>query len=429
MNGFALAFFFLTAVALLFLSRRWAPLPLLMGACYMTLGQGIEVGPFHFTVLRLLVIIGFARIIFKGERLIGRLNSIDWLMLVWAGWALISSAFHEDPNAAFVYRLGIVYDACGIYFLIRIFCLSFNDVVNLYRLTAFLLIPIAFAMIYEHLAFHNLFSIFGGVPEIPQIREGKIRAFGPFAHPILAGTVGAVCLPIMVGLWRNSKKISLTGIIVCFSIIIASSSSGPIMSAALAIGALLLWPYRQKMRAIRWFVGFTYLGLYLVMKVPPYYLLGRIDIAGGSTGYHRARLIESALDHINEWWLGGTDYTRHWMPTGVSWNPNHTDITNHYLQMGVLGGLPLMLLFIAVLVKGFSFVGKSLSKYPNRSVESQFMIWALGAGLFAHTATSISVSYFDQSFLFLYLNLISISSIWSETITRSDHKLSRMRHY
>ena len=40
-----------SALALLVLSRKWAPLPLLAGTCYMTVAQTIEIGPFTFTVL------------------------------------------------------------------------------------------------------------------------------------------------------------------------------------------------------------------------------------------------------------------------------------------------------------------------------------------------------------------------------------------
>ena len=74
-----------------------------------------------------------------------------------------------------------------------------------------------------------------------------------------------------------------------------------------------------------------------------------------------------------------------------------------------------MLLFIAVLAKGFSFVGQTLRQRTDLTEESQFMLWALGASLFAHATTFISVSYFDQSFVFLYLTLAAIGSMWSGT--------------
>jgi hypothetical protein len=416
MNGFSIAFVLFNAAALILLPRRWAPLPLLIGACYITLAQGLEIGPFHFTVIRILVAVGLVRVIIRREGLRSGMNSLDRLMLVWAVWALISGVFHADPSAALVFRLGLVYNACGIYFLLRIFCQSLDDIIVLCRVTAILLFPIAVEMFIEQVAVYNLFGVLGGVSEIPAIREGRIRSQGPFAHPILAGTVGAVCLPLMIGLWRLHRKQAVMGIMACCAMVYTSAASGPLTSALTAIGALFVWRWRYRMYLFRWLAVLGYVGLELLMKVPPYYLIARFDLAGGSTGWHRAELIDSALRHLYEWWLVGTDYTRHWMPTGVSWSSDHTDITNQYLIFGVVGGLPLMLMFIAILTKGFSLVGQAQRQPADLPATSRFTIWTLGASLFAHAATSISVSYFDQSFLFLYLTLAAIGSSHSETL-------------
>jgi hypothetical protein len=416
LNIFSILFLVVNAGLLFWLPRRWAPMPLLVGACYMTLGQGIDVGPFHFPIIRILIAAGLGRVIIRGERLTDGMNGLDWLMFVWAGWALVSSDFHKDPSSAFVFRLGLVFNACGIYFLLRIFCQSIEDIKILVLITAVLLMPVAVEMLFEKATAHNLFSVFGGVSELPEIREGRIRAQGPFAHSILAGTVGAVCLPLIVCLWQEHRKLAFVGIVACLSMIFASGSSGPIMSVIVAIAALFMWRYRERMRLVQWVAVLGYIALDIVMKAPAYYLISRIDIVGGSTGWHRAALIESAFTHLKEWWLAGTDYTLHWMPTGVAWSPDHTDITNHYLHFGVVGGLPLMLLFIAILAKGFSFVGQTLKQSSDLPAESQFMLWALGSALFVHAVTCISVSYFDQSFVFLYLTLACIGSAYSNSI-------------
>jgi len=389
----------------------------------MTRGQGIDLGPFSFTILRMLLAVGFVRVIVRGEWQAGGMNGLDRLMLAWALWILTSSLFHKNPSAALVYRLGLVYDICGIYFLTRAFCQSLDDMVGLCRMTAILLMPVAVEMVYEKFASYNLFSFFGGVSPIPYIRNGEIRANGPFAHAILAGTVGAVCLPLIIGIWRQNRKTAVTGIVACLAMVFACSSSGPILSVLAAIGAMFMWRYRHNIWLIRWLAVFCYMGLVLVMKDPAYYIIAHIDLTGSSTGWHRAYLIEMAFKHLNEWWLAGTDYTRHWMPSGVTWSPDHTDITNYYLKMGVIGGLPLMLLFIAILVKGFSFIGQALRQSPDLLPESRFILWALGSSLFAHAVTGIGVSYFDQSFIFLYLTLGAIGSAWSEIMTaRSDEK-------
>ncbi len=422
MNSFAIVFLLINSAMLLSLPRRWVPLPLLVGTCYMTLGQGIELGPFHFMVIRLLMAVGVARVIIRGERLAGEMNSLDWLMVGWAAWALISSFFHADASGVLVNRLGLVYNACGIYFLLRIFCQSLDDMVTLCRITAILLVPLSIAIMFEKTTGLNLFSVLGGVSEFSEIRDGSIRAQGPFASSILAGTVGAVCLPLMVGLWQQYRKTAIVAIVACFSIIFASASSGPIMSAIFAIGALVMWHWRHRMRLVLWLAVFGYVGIELTMKAPAYYLMARINLTGSSTGWHRAALIESAIAHLSEWWFAGTDFTRHWMAYGRT--DNVIDVTNQYLRMGIDGGLPLMLLFIGLLVSGFSIVGRKL-QMPELSPRSQFMIWAFGASLFAHTITFVSVSYFDQSFVFFYLTLAVIGSAMSGILNENGDRICR----
>ena len=92
-----------------------------------------------------------------------------------------------------------------------------------------------------------------------------------------------------------------------------------------ALCALALWKARTWLRAILWLGLIGILALDAVMNDPVYFLMARIDITGGSTGYYRAALIRSAIEHLSEWWLVGTDYTRHWMLTGISVNQASAD--------------------------------------------------------------------------------------------------------
>jgi hypothetical protein len=90
------------------------------------------------------------------------------------------------------------------------------------------------------------------------------------------------------------------------------------------------------------------------------------------------------------------------MATGVSWSANHTDLTNHYIALGVYGGLPLLVSFVAVMTLSFYYVGRHVSADPAMGPAS-FMAWATGSALFAIAVTSVSISYFDQSVLWLYM--------------------------
>ncbi len=411
MSPIVLAFLFLNALALLLLPRRWAPLPLIVGACYVTRAQAIDVQAFTFTVMQVLIVVGIARVIVRGEWRQPELNGLDYLTLLWGTWMALSVLFHRDVSEQIVKRLGLVFDGWGLYFLFRVFCRSRQEIARLCGLVAILLGPIAAAMLIEKATAYNVFSVLGGIPEAPRMRGGELRAQGPFNVPILAGNIGAVTLPLMVGLWQWRKSVSALGMAACVAMIYACSSSGPIVSAVAGIVAIACWPLRFHMRRVRWAAVLIYLTLQVVMKAPPYYLIARVDLTGSSTGWHRARLIESAFAHLSEWWLVGTDFTRHWMPTGITWSADHADLTNHYIRMGVLGGLPLMLIFIAVLAKAFALIGRGLREAPGRDTvpggdpKHQFLLWACGCSLFAHAATCISVSYVDQSVIFLYLTL------------------------
>lgn len=411
MNAFGVLFLLINAVALFVMPRRWAALPLLLGAFYMTGAQQIAIGPFHFTVLRLLILVGVIRVNVRQERLAGGLCGLDRLVLLWGAWLLFTSGFYEPFGKALVFRIGAIYNVFGVYFLIRVFFQTKADVIQLIKITALLLVPVAIEMLHEKLTSRNLFSLLGGVPEAVMLRDGRLRAQGPFAHPILAGTVGAVCVPLMIGIWRQHPRTAKIGLATCLGMVLASTSSGPIMTVAFSVFGLILWRWRRYSRQMRLGAVLLYLFLNAVMKDPAYFLMARIDLTGSSTGWHRAELIRSAFDKLDEWWWVGTDFTRHWMPTGVSWNPDQADITNQYLYYGVWGGLPLMLLFIGILLLAFRYVGQTLRMRVDAPWEEQFMIWALGAALFSQALTCLSVAYFDQSVLFLYLNLAAIASL------------------
>jgi hypothetical protein len=350
-----------------------------------------------------------ADVVVRGERVAGSFNRLDVLMLLWALAAVLASVFRDDAAAALKFNLGLVFNACGVYFLLRAFCTGRDDVVRLCATAALLLVPVAVEMLVEHATAHNAFSAFGGVSELPQVRDGRIRAQGPLAHPILAGTVGAVMLPLMFALWSRHRRIAVAGIAACLAMIVTSASSGPVLSGAIGLLSLAAWRWRRRIRMLRWTAVLTLGALALAMQAPVYYLLARVDLVGGSTGWYRARLIESAIEHLDEWWAVGTANTGHWMETSLK--ATHADITNHYIHMGVTGGLVLLLLFVWILVAAFRCVGETVRSATAADEDRGFAAWALGASLFSHAATFASVSYFDQSFVMLYLTLAGIAAI------------------
>jgi hypothetical protein len=388
-------------VALVFAPRRWAALALLMGALYVTRGQVLELGPANLTVPRLLVLAGFARVVLRGERISNGLHAADWLVALWAIVLIATSAAHTSD--AWIYRSGVILTELGCYLLFRVLLQDLSDVRFAFKGSCLAMIPLAALVLVEKHTGHNFFGFLGGVNVVSMIRDGNFRAAGPFAHPILAGTVGAACMGMAAALWRSDRFAALCGVLAGGGVVYACASSGPVLMVVAIVVALIAWHAREHMRLVQGTALVGILALSVVMKDPVYFLVARIDITGGSQGYFRAQLIRSSIEHFSEWWLAGTDYTRHWMASGIYANTIHTDITNHLLWMGVLGGLPLLLAFVALLICAFRDVGRGMRAHALQSASDRFVIWTLGALLFGFFTTFWSISLFDQSIIFFWL--------------------------
>ncbi|HEY8158393.1 MAG TPA: hypothetical protein VIF10_06775 [Methylobacter sp.] len=409
MNPIGLVFTLIASLFLITLPRRLAPIPLLLGALYITRGQVLMVGPAHFTVVQLLITVGMIRVLSKGELIAGGMNNIDRFLILWAIWLFGSSAFHTSE--AWVFRAGVLWTNLGSYFLFRIFIQNDEDVKYVFKVICIILVPVAILMLLEKLTGKNYIAALGGVNMIPDFREGRFRAQGAFGHSILAGTAGAGCFPMTLYLWKNYRKFAILGLFGAGGMVFATTSSGPVMMLFFSIFGLLFWSIRRYLGAFRRLALVAVVILDMVMKAPIYFLMARIDIAGGSTGYYRAQLIRTSIEHLHEWWSVGTDYTRHWMATGTLANDQHADITNHFLAMGVSAGLPLIFLFILVLTFAFNMVGRTLRENENVSTEHCYLAWTLGATLFGYVWVFFSISLFDQSVVFFYLILACISAV------------------
>jgi hypothetical protein len=406
MSGLGYIAVIVNGLSLWFLPRRWASISVLAVALYVPFDQVIELGPFHFTAIRLLLVVGILRVFAKGERMAYGFKIVDKVVLAWGIWLLLSSLFHTA--GALMTCLGEVFSDVGIYFLFRIFIQDPGDVSRIFKVICVLFVPLALAMLGEVWYAKNFVSLlFGGSGE-PFLRHGHVRSLGPFAHAITAGSVGAACLPMALFLWRENWKLALVGLASTGAVLVTSRSSGPAVTVLSILGAMLLWKVRDHMRSIRWGTLIALLVLNILMNDPVYFLIGRIDFAGGSTGWYRARLIQSALERISEWWLVGTDFTRSWMHVG---NNSHTDITNQYILMGVKGGVLLVLLYVAVFVVAFAAAGREIRSRLQRDPGEAFLIWTLGSILFGHFVNLFSIGYYDQSFVFLYLVLAAIGSL------------------
>jgi hypothetical protein len=385
------------------LPRRFAFAPLLIAACHFQFVPVLQLGA-NFDTAKLVILAGLIRASRENLLVWTAKQPLDLLVALWAGWLLISGFAHDPPDHnPITIRLSQIYGTVGTYLYARAFLRNPEDYLAYIKCLALVITPLALLALYEKITLFNTYWLLGSGNSGVTIREGRVRAAGAFAHPILLGAFAATSLVLLAPLYRRHKRLCLMGGVAAFLTVFSSASSGPIVTLFLGLAGLAFWQWRRSVGLVRTLAIVMIIGLHLVMQAPVWYLMARIDLAGGSTGWHRAELITAALAHLGEWWLTGTDYTRHWIAYGIEWSPNHTDITNYYLSMGVTGGLPLMILFILMLIKSFQLLGRRMLALRRAKDDLEFVLWSVGAALFAHCFMFLSVAYFDQSYVPLML--------------------------
>jgi hypothetical protein len=410
-----LSFFSLASILTIVLPRRLALLPIIVICFYIPLGQQIVVATLNFTIMRLIVLVGWVRVLMHRDNSPLRFNVIDKMIIWWVVSAFVTYVLLHQTTEAFINRLGFAYNALGMYFLFRFLIRDFEDVRRVIKMIAIIIVPLALLMLLENATGRNVFSIFGGVPEITEMRWGKLRCQGPFAHPILAGTLGATIMPLCFALWWERKRgrfLTFLGLISSTIIVFLSASSGPAMAYSAGIVGFMMWPFRRYMRALMFGVMFALIALDLaIMKSRVWFLIDRISglVGAAGHGYYRSKVIDEAVKHINEWWLIGAKYTAHWDLTVLPAYPNQVDITNYFIRQGVDGGVLTVILFIMIIVLCFRAIGRAL-RLREEAFEVKIILWSMGVALLTHVASFISVSYFDQMIVFWYLLLALIST-------------------
>ena len=117
-------------------------------------------------------------------------------------------------------------------------------------------------------------------------------------------------------------------------------------------------------------------GLHLVMKASVWALIARIDLTGSSAGDHRYHLVDATIRHFSDWWLRGSN-------AYPSWGYGMWDLSNQYVAVALTGGLVTLVIFIGILTRSFSALGKA-RKHVAGDQKEEWFLWCLGAALFSN---------------------------------------------
>lgn len=400
----------LAVVGVLFLPRKHAAALALIGALLIPAGNMLVLAGAHLQPVRVIALFGIVRLLRSKfgstlALLAGGINSIDRAVLGWGVFHALAFTLLWHSSGALVNQCGFLLGTLGIYFLLRHLVRDERDVRNVVRVLVMVAAVNAAEMLYEQFTGHNLFSLLRGVT-VSSTRDGHVRAQGAFQHPLLAGTFGGFTLPLFVILWKSGreKALAIVGVLSSVVMAVCAWSSTPLFVLLGGIGGICLWPFRRRMRALRWGILLTLIALQLGMKAPVWFLIQRVELSGTS-GYHRAILVDHFVRHFWDWWLIGTK-------SMSTWDYETWDTSNEFVSQGETGGLLTFIFFLAIICRGFQQLGRA-RKAAKGNVKREWFFWLIGAALFANVLAFFGVSYWDQIQVawFLVLAIASASSV------------------
>ena len=339
-----------------------------------------------------------------------------WVSLCILVCVTVGLIYFELPfSQRLINRGGFVMDTWCAYLACRFILINWTRLVTVIKSVSILLVPLAILGAVESVTgwrpFYVLWYLSPWYRETSalQIRWGLSRAVGPFGVPILFGINFGLFLPLIYYLRHERKWHYWAYILFGISLIggLSSMSSGPWVMVLVVIFCLIM--ERNK----RWVKTMVVLFLLLCVFTqlgsnrPFYHVVVSYANPLGGAGWHRARLIDVAIDHFHEWWLTGYgDQDPGW---AHYFGMDHTDVTNEFILMGVRYGIWGMIGLIAVLVVAFRLV---ISTYRKVKVpELKSFCWSCGTILFAVIITWMSVSFFGQLSTLFYCVLGMIGSL------------------
>ncbi len=394
-------------ILLLLRSRRYSIPAFLFGTFLIPAGQQIVLAGVHVFAYRIILLAALLRMIRfrRSPPLAGKWNFIDTAFSLSVMFHVVAFALLYLEMAAVINQAGFVCDYIGGYLFLRYAIRDNEDIVEVIKCFAVLTVIFAVCMLREQFTGENIFGHLGGVELLSEVREGHIRSQAVFQHAILAGTFGAILMPLFVWLWKSGKAriLSVAGVVASVAMVVTTACSTPLFAYGAAIVGICFWPVRKHMRLFRWGFVIALVVLQLVMKAPVWALIERVHLVAGSSNYHRFQLVDQFIRHMGDWWLLGTS-------SNASWGYQMFDTSNEYVAQGVTGGLFSLVFFVLTISSSFGRIGRAKRSIEGRDPQFEWLLWLLGSALFANVVAFFGISYFDQTRVAWFALLAMISA-------------------
>lgn len=393
----------LLGVLTLIVPGKFLLVPYVIAACFVPTDQRVVIMELDFTVLRILVLVGVLRIFIRGELIRVNWHKLDHLIFAWLICGAFVYVIQWMSLKALVNRAGLLFDALGLYWLFRQKIRSWADIKFAFTVLAFCVVLMAPLIAIEASTGRNPFVLMGRV--ITKEREERLRCQGAFPHSIMLGLFCGILVPGFLTFAMLNKKNILywLGAAAAVFIVIASASSTPLMVMAVMLLGLAFFKWRRYTPKAALAVIVMLTALHVVMQAPVWHLMARVNVVSGSTGYHRYKIIDQAIEHFDEWALIGSRSTAHW-----DWGTE--DITNQYILEGVRGGLASLIFFLIMLYIAFKISLES--SLISQTLDQQRISWCLFIIMVGNGVGFLGVSYFGQMIMLWYMMLAQTSMLF-----------------
>ena len=214
-NPVVLLIVLIVGIMILVREHRQVIAPFLVASIMIPMDQVVVIGPLHFPMLRVLLLFGMVRMAWakinsKTAVFSGGITRLDKVVIWFELFTVTNALLLWRDGGMFVRQAGDLFTLFGIFFLMRHLIRDNEDSEVAIRTLAYIAMAVAAIMTFEQITGRNPYALLGGANAAFYgsliTREDRLRSVAGFGHPLLAGTFGAIVLPLFIGLWLKDRK-------------------------------------------------------------------------------------------------------------------------------------------------------------------------------------------------------------------------------
>ena len=381
--------------------RKYLIWPVIVIACFISPAQRFAVLGLDFHFLRAITLMLLVRILIFRDLKDVRLGKADLALFGLVAMIVLGTLARGGINPAMT-QAGKMIELFCLYFIGRALVRNLDDVRYMLLGVGLLAIPVGISFVVEQYTRYNFFSLFGGIPEMTVIRDGKLRSQGSFVHPITAGVFWASFAPMfMAQIFAKQRGlfyiwIGWMGFIMCCVCAFMTNSSTSIAGILIGLTGWCFYKFRNNLRMIFWItVAFVFVIHMASTRGFHGVIFTRVSFISASTGYHRYMLFEGLFNNVPKWFFVGTN--------NRMFNRSFIDVTNQYIITALDGGFIALFLLLFLIVMAFKAVGRALRTSEVRS--DTLLIFGIGVAYLVTVISFTAVSAYGEGVIPLYLFL------------------------